>query len=111
MSLPKLTDSPQYKDWTVSKGRLSCFQSIRKLFSSVYKINEKRRAPPHRLTKLLKDATLFQYLAAKQTGSKPQFKFDPVSQNSEASLLKDLISNENQGKFVKQNLNELKISY
>ena len=25
LSLPKLTDSPQYRDWTVSKGRLSCF--------------------------------------------------------------------------------------
>jgi hypothetical protein len=35
---------------------------------------------------------MFQYLAAKQTGSKPQFKFDPISQTSEASLIKDLIS-------------------
>ena len=25
LSLPKLTDNPQYRDWTVSKGRLSCF--------------------------------------------------------------------------------------
>ena len=25
LSLPKLTDSPQYRGWTVSKGRLSCF--------------------------------------------------------------------------------------
>lgn len=25
LSLPKLTDSPQYRDWNVSKGRLSCF--------------------------------------------------------------------------------------
>ena len=65
LSLPKLTDSPQYRDWTVSKGRLSCFQQIRRLFSSVYQISEKRKAPPNRLTKLLKDATLFQYLAAK----------------------------------------------
>jgi hypothetical protein len=71
LSLPKLTDSPQYKDWTVTKGRLTCFQSIRKLFSKVYKIEEKRRTPQGRLTKLMKDATLFQYLAAKQTGSKP----------------------------------------
>ena len=77
----------------------------------MYQISEKRKAPPNRLTKLLKDATLFQYLAAKQTGSKPQFKFDPVSMSSEASLLKDLISTENQNKFSNQNLNELKISY
>ena len=31
--------------------------------------------------------------------------------SSEASLLKDLISSENQNKFSSQNLNELKISY
>ena len=36
---------------------------------------------------------------------------DPVSQSSEASLLKDLISVDNQAKFIKQNLNELKILY
>ena len=111
LSLPKLTDNPQYRDWTISKGRLSCFQQIRRLFGSVYQIEEKRRAPPHWLTKLLKDATLFQYLAAKQTGSKPQFKFDPVSMSSEASILKDLISTENQSRFSAQNLNELKVNY
>ena len=59
LSLPKLTDSPAYSDWTVMKGRLSCFQAIRKLFSKVYKIEEKRRTPPGRLKKLLKDATMF----------------------------------------------------
>jgi len=36
LSLPKLTDSPQYRDWTVSKGRLNCFQQIRRLIGSVY---------------------------------------------------------------------------
>ena len=79
LSLPKLTDSPQYRDWTVSKGRLSCFQTIRRLISNVYKTEEKRRAPFNRLTKLLRDATLFQYHVAKKTASKPQFKFDPIS--------------------------------
>ena len=57
------------------------------------------------------DATLYQYLAAKQTGSKPQFKFDPVSMSSEASLLKDLISTDNQTRFSQQNLNELKVTF
>jgi hypothetical protein len=71
LSLPKLTDSPGYKDWTLTKGRLECFQAIRKLFSQVYKNEEKRRTPPGRLQKLFKDAVMFQYLAAKQTGSKP----------------------------------------
>jgi hypothetical protein len=35
-----------------------------------------------------------QYLAAKETGSKPSFKFDPMSQTSEVSLLKDMLSAE-----------------
>ena len=39
------------------------------------------------------------------------FKFDPVSQCSEVSLLKDLINQENQLKFLKQNLNEVKIAF
>ena len=51
-----------------------------------------RRTPPNRLPKLLKNAIEMQYLAAKETGSKPSFKFDPVSHTSEASLLKDMIS-------------------
>jgi hypothetical protein len=49
-------------------------------------------------------------LAAKQTGSKPQFKFDPISQNSEASLTKDLISLESQTKFIKNTLSELHVT-
>ena len=56
LSLPKLTDAPQFADWTVSKGRLSAFQSIRRLFANIYDASEKRRAPPSRLAKLMTDA-------------------------------------------------------
>ena len=35
------------------------------MLGQVYKVGEKRRTPPDRLPKLLKDATMFQYLAAK----------------------------------------------
>ena len=56
LSLPKLTDAPQFADWTVSKGRLSAFQSIRRLFANIYDAGEKRRAPPSRLAKLMTDA-------------------------------------------------------
>ena len=71
LSFTKLTDHNTYKDWTAQKGRLDCFQQIRYLFSYLNKqgagdtTTEKRRAPTHRLTKLLKDAVSFQYLTAK----------------------------------------------
>jgi hypothetical protein len=111
LNLPKLTDSPQYKDWSDSKGRLDCFQNIRKLFSTVYKTKEMRRTLPNRLPKLIKNAVEFQYLAAKETGSKPSFKFDLMTQTSEASLLKDLISTDAQKKFLKIHLQELEVSF
>jgi hypothetical protein len=63
LSMPRLTDHSQYKDWTIEKGRLSTFQSIRLLFAQIYQnsdtTEEKRRAPPGRLTKLLKDGVFF----------------------------------------------------
>lgn len=80
LSLPKLKDHNQFKDWTIEKGRLNCFQQIRQLFTHIYQtsdaIEEKRKAPTGRLQKLIKDAVYFQYLVAKQSGAKPQFKFD-----------------------------------
>jgi len=77
---------------------------VRKLFSAVYKTKEMRRTPPNRLPKLLQNAIEMQYLAAKETGSKPSFKFDPVSHTSEASLLRDMISTESQKKFLTAHL-------
>ena len=43
------------------------------------------------MLKLLSDAAKFQYIMAKATGHKPKFRFDPVSEASEISLLKDFI--------------------
>lgn len=40
-----------------------------------------------------------------------KFKFDPITQCSEVSLLKDLISQDNLSKFNKANLNEVKIGF
>jgi hypothetical protein len=64
LSLPKLTEHSQYRDWTVHKGRLHCFQQIRKLFGTIYQqqnetIAERRKAPQGRLIKLCKDAFAF----------------------------------------------------
>lgn len=40
-----------------------------------------------------------------------KFRFDPITQCSEVSLLKDLINPEQQLKFNKQHLNEVKIAF
>ena len=45
---------------------------------------------------------------AKQTGATTMFKFDPASQTSEISLLKDIVSAETIQKFQRANLNEIK---
>lgn len=36
------------------------------------------------------------------------FKFDPATQTSEVSLLKDIVSGDTQNKFHNKNLNEIK---
>jgi len=36
------------------------------------------------------------------------FKFDPATQTSEVSLLKDIVAGENLAKFSKSSLNEIK---
>jgi hypothetical protein len=38
-------------------------------------------------------------------------KFDPLTQSSEASLLKDLTNADTQSKFYKTNLGEVRISF
>ena len=93
---------------------MDCFEAVKTMMQNIFggeAASEKRRTPPNRLLKLLKDSVQFQYYVAKQTGSMTKFKFDPVSQCSEVSLLKDLINQENQSKFTKANLNEVKISF
>jgi len=45
---------------------------------------------------------------AKQTGSTTVLKFDPATQTSEVSLLKDIVSSDTLSKFSLKNLNEIK---
>lgn len=60
---------------------MECFEAIKRELSHVFGGNggEKRRTPPNRLLKLLKDSVNYQYYIAKQTGSMTTLKFDPVS--------------------------------
>jgi len=62
---------------------------------------EKRRAPSGRLQKLLKDSVTYQYHVAKQTGTTTMLKFDPATQTSEVSLLKDIVASDHLTKFLK----------
>ena len=41
---------------------------------------------------MLKDAVLYQYHIAKQSGTTTMLKFDPASQTSEVTLLRDIVS-------------------
>jgi hypothetical protein len=45
---------------------------------------------------------------AKQTGTTTMLKFDPATQTSEVSILKDIVSGDTLTKFQKINLNEIK---
>lgn len=90
LTLNQLSDHPEYAAWTIQRGRIMCFEAIKNILQAVFGQQEKRRTVPNKLLKHLKDSIIFQYFIAKQTGSMTTLKFDPVSQCSEASLLKDL---------------------
>ena len=60
---------------------------------------EQIKTPSGRLSKLLKDSILYQYHVAKQMKSTATMKFDPVTQISEVSLLKDIVNSETLTKF------------
>jgi hypothetical protein len=79
LTLKQLSDHPDYANWTVQRGRLECFEAIKNILHNIFGQQEKRRAPPQRLMKLLRDSVSFQYFMAKQTGSMTTLKFDPVS--------------------------------
>jgi len=40
-----------------------------------------------------------------------RFRFDPISQSSEVSLLKDVVGHEHQARFLKQNLAEVQMGF
>ena len=111
LTITQLSDHPDYSQWTIQRGRVECFESVKNIVTPLFGLQEKRRCPSQRLLKIIRDSVSYQYYVAKQTGSMTSLKFDPVSQCSEASLLKDLTNIETQQKFNKQNLNEVKISF
>jgi aryl carrier-like protein len=112
LTLKQLRDHPDFAQWTVQRGRMECFEAIKVMLQDVFgQQQERRRVPSNRLLKLLRESVSLQYFMAKQTGSMATLKYDPISQCSEASLLKDLTNADTQNKFYKQHLNEVKIAF
>ena len=108
LNYQRLQNHEDYANWTVELGRFECFNAIKVHLGNCQSfsvndntINEKRRAPPGRLSKLLKDSVYYQYYIAKKTGTTTTFKFDPATQTSEVSLLKDITSEDSVKKFSK----------
>lgn len=67
LSLKKLQDHPEYRDWTIHRGRMECFEVVKPLLLTIYddessKRNRKEvaRMEPNRLVKLMQDALMLQ---------------------------------------------------
>ena len=47
LTLPSFSASPQYKDWTVQKGRLQCFYQLASWISKVFGVTNAQLIPPN----------------------------------------------------------------
>jgi WD40 repeat protein len=97
LTLKKLQDHPDFRNWTSYRGRLECFESLKPLFSRIYNDDEKnderkalRKMEPNRLMKLMKDAILFQVSAYQAKSGRLDF---PKNQPLYGSLLYDFPEN------------------
>ena len=89
LNYPRLQNHPDYSDWNISIGRFDCFNAIKASLRECPGIQisqidsqgsvERTRAPPGRLSKIVKDSVLYQYHVAKHTNTTTMFKFDPAS--------------------------------
>jgi WD40 repeat protein len=61
LTLPNLRDHPDFKDWSIEKGRVKCFDNILKLLRTIYPIeSHESRIKDNRLFELFKQAIKFQ---------------------------------------------------
>ena len=93
-----LTKHPDYAHYDVNHARLEAFLEIKAMLeqnpatANLICQNEKRRVPSGRLPKLLSDAIMFQWLAAREVvGGKAHLKMDVQSGLSEVSLVRDIV--------------------
>ena len=69
LTLPNLRDHPDFKNWSVEKGRIGCFENILELLKTVYPIESYgKRWNEGRLIELIKQAIKFQCLADGESG-------------------------------------------
>ena len=61
LTLPNLRDHPDFKNWSVEKGRMECFEKILELLKTVYPVeSHENKIKNGRLFELLKQAIKFQ---------------------------------------------------
>lgn len=116
MNYNPLTKHPEYAHYDVNHARLEAFLEIKALLehypatANLLCQSEKRRVPSGRLPKLLSDAVMFQWLAAREVvGGKAHLKMDVQSGLSEVSLVRDIVDVSCQNKFKADRLKGISV--
>eukprot|EP00826_Nyctotherus_ovalis_P014840 TRINITY_DN14172_c0_g5_i1.p1 TRINITY_DN14172_c0_g5~~TRINITY_DN14172_c0_g5_i1.p1 ORF type:complete len:468 (-),score=123.66 TRINITY_DN14172_c0_g5_i1:790-2193(-) len=91
LTLPNLRDHPDFKNWSIEKGRVECFENILKLLKTIYPIeSHDSKIKSNRLFELLKQAMKFQYI----------IRGDPEA--GDITLLQDFFTEEQERKVLGQ---------
>ena len=98
-------DRTMFQNWSISKGRLECFEKIRKQIETVKNnkvipANEDSSVEPNRLLKIIKDSILHQHLILKESSFKNKI---------EPSILQDIIPQKDRENFNQKHLSNIKI--
>ena len=111
-----LTKHPDYANYEVNHERLEAFHAIKALLeenpatASLICQNERRRVTSGRLPKLLSDAIMFQWLAAREVvGGKANLKMDVATGLSEVSLVRDIVDAGCQNRFKAERLKGISV--
>lgn len=62
LSLKSINEHPDYSTWSIQKGRLDCFESLKVLMQDIFGADvafERRKTPANRLLKLLKESVQY----------------------------------------------------
>jgi len=99
LTLPNLRDHPDFKNWSVEKGRIACFEAILELLKTIYPVESYgNKIPEGRLVNIIKQAVQYQCLIGKnepeiQVGLLNEF----IGEDKEKKLFVDLFG---EGEFA-----------
>eukprot|EP01022_Parablepharisma_sp_SALTPOND_P028474 TRINITY_DN71019_c1_g1_i1.p1 TRINITY_DN71019_c1_g1~~TRINITY_DN71019_c1_g1_i1.p1 ORF type:complete len:497 (+),score=67.21 TRINITY_DN71019_c1_g1_i1:1903-3393(+) len=97
LTLPNLRDHPDFKDWSIEKGRMSCFENILELFKTIYPVEScEKKIKEGRLLELLKQAIQFQCIVQGELG--------------DVGILQDSCTAEKQRKVLENTMGEYKLN-